>query len=221
MKRIATAAVLVAMAALCVSDARTAPTPSEVPVTWEISIRLDTPKPIQVRPPGKDKVQTCWYLRYTVTNKTGGDRTFFPSFVLYTDTGEMLRAGRKVPPNAFDEIKKLYNDPLLEDMSAMTGKLLQGEDQAKSGVAIWRDFDPKAGSFDVFIGGLSGENVEIKLPRPIQVTRLNEMTGAKTVVETDLVTLTKTMQLTYRVSAGAAARPTAGVKLVKKGWVMR
>jgi len=219
MKRMA-AAVLAAAIALAVSPARTAPKPSQVPTSWELDIHVEVPRAIDVTLTGQTQPKRFWYLRYTVTNDTGKDRIFVPQWVLYTDTGQIIRAGQKVPTTVFKAVKKLYGEPLLKDQTAMIGKLLQGEDNAKDGVAIWQDFDPKAGAFDVFIGGLSGETVEIKLPKPIKVTEMNAE-GKQVQVVKDKVVLSKTLHLRYGVPGESASRVSIRPKLLARRWVMR
>jgi len=214
------AATMAAAVVLAVSPARTAPKPSKFPTSWELDIHLETPRAIDVTPTGQTQPQRFWYLRYTVANNSGKDRIFVPQWVLYTDTGQILRAGQKVPTTVFKAIKKLCGEPLLKDQSAMTGKLLQGEDNAKDGVAIWRDFDPDAGAFDVFIGGLSGETAEVKLPKPIKVTEI-DAEGKQVQVVKDKVVLAKTLHLRYSVPGEAAFRLNVRAKLLKRQWVMR
>ena len=216
---LATPAIVLTLLSI-ISPAGSAPKPSEVPTSWELDIDVQGPRPIEVTLPGATNPERFWYLRYTVSNRTGADRIFVPESVLYTDTGQVIQAGRKVPTTVFKAIKKRYNDPLLLDMTGVTGKLLQGEDNAKNGVAIWGDFDPKAGSFDIFIGGLSGETVEVKLPRPIVVSE-TDATGKTQQVTKTKVVLAKTMCLTYAVVGEAAARRDTRVKQVASKWVMR
>lgn len=220
MRLTAVAVVLAAIVIAAASYAAPAPKPSEVPVSWQLEIDFHKPQAIRIRLAGEDKPRLFWYLRYTVTNRTGADRIFVPEFVLYTDTGEVLRAGQKTPTAVFEYVKKLRNDPLLKDMAGMTGKLLQGEDNAKSSVAIWPDFDPAAGEFEIFIGGLSGETAEILLPKPIRVTEM-DYTGKKRTVVKDKVVLTKALQLRYGIPGEAAARVNTAPRLITKAWVMR
>jgi hypothetical protein len=125
-----------------------------------------------------------------------------------------------VPSAVFDAIKQIYNDPLMKEMTDMTGKFLQGEDNAKEGVAIWTDFDPAAGAFDIFVGGLSGESAEVQLPVPVTVTEMDYTGQTRTVTKEKLV-LTKTLQLSYAISGEAAARPRTKAKPTAKQWVMR
>lgn len=222
MKRTAVAILLAAtaMVVFAASPARTAPQPSDSPVSWELDITLDAPRAIDVVLPGQTTAQRFWFLRYTVTNRTDEDRIFVPDSVLYTDTGQVLRGGSRVPSAVFRAIQQLYNDPLLQDMSGMTGKILQGEDNAKDGVAIWTDFDPKAGAFDIFMGGLSGETAEIKLPKPIQVVEIDAK-GNEKLVEKESVILSKTMHLSYSIPGEAAVRSHTEPKLLRQEWVMR
>lgn len=226
----ASAAILLAVAAAMAvaGDAPAAPKPLEAASTWQLDIDFHDPHPIQVQVPGEDKPRTFWYLLYTVTNHTVDEQTqkaaeqiFVPDFVLYTDTGQVLRTGQKTPAAAvFDTIKKSYNNPLLKDSVAMTGKLLHGDDNAKEGVAIWPAFDPQAGAVDIFIGGLSGETAEVALPKPITVTEKDALGKLKTVVK-DTIILSKTLHLHYQIPGEAAARLRAPVILTKKDWVMR
>ena len=219
MKRATIAVVLGTVTAIAAS-AMAAPKPAEIPAYWQLEIDHDPLRPIQIQVLGESSPRIFWYLRYTVTNHTGADQIFVPEFILYTDTGQVLRAGRKIPPVVFDEIKKLHNDPLLTDLPGMAGKILQGNDNAKSGVAIWPDFDPAAGAFDVFAGGLSGETAEIRLPTPIRTVEREYGRGEKEVVRTKII-LSKTLRLHYGIPGEAAARLTTPVRLISKSWIMR
>ncbi len=217
-----TAMVILAAAALLVIPAQAEPTPSEISVSWELDIHLEgLPRAIQVRVPGKASPQIFWYLRYTVTNRTGKDQVFVPDFSLYTDTAQVVPAGRGVHPAIFETIKKLHNDVFLLDTTGMTGKLLQGSDNAKSGVAIWKDFDANAGMFEVFIGGLSGEATEVILPVPIRVEEVDVMTGEMIETVKDRAILTKTLRLSCSIPGEASARLQSQPTLIARNWVMR
>ena len=221
MKRIAVMIVAAAAVSLLIpGDGYTAPEPSEAKTKWELDIRFDPPRPIRVQLAGRERKETFWYMLYTVTNRTGKDQFFVPDFDLYTDTGELVHSGKKTPAAVFAAIKSLHNNPLLKNTPDMAGKILQGEDNAKDSVAMWHDFDPKAGSFDVFIGGLSGETVLIKLPYPRKVVTIDAR-GEKKVDWKSTLLLSKTLQLTYRIPGEAGSRTRAGVTRVKKKWVMR
>jgi len=202
------------------SEVVSAPKASEVPLTWQLDFEHGTPQAMRVKLPGRRRGEVFWYLRYTVTNNTGQEILFVPEFLLYTDTGQVVPAGQKVPTAVFKDIKKLVNEPLLRDMTGITGRLLQGADHAKDGVAIWKDFDPKSGAFDIFIGGLSGETAEIDPPVPVKVKELDSK-GNELVVEKDKIVLTRTLNLQYKIVGEAAGRARKVPELLKKEWVMR
>lgn len=196
------------------------PAPDVVPTTWEFKAEIDSLRSIQVRFPDRPRPELFWYLRYTVTNESTEDHTFVPEFILYTDTGQVVRAGTKVPTSVFQEISKRHNDPLQRSPTAMTGRLLVGEDNAKTGVAIWPDFDPAAGVIDIFIGGLSGETRTIALPKPIEVTEV-DLKGERKTVTKDRLLLSKTLHVRFEVPGEASSRPHARPRLIKKEWVLR
>jgi len=208
------------IATFCI-PAYTAPEAPEGTTEWELSIDLQPLQSIQLTLPGDKAPQTYWFLRYTVTNETGADQSFTPEFALYTDMGEVITAGRSVSPAVFKKIKESYNDPLLKDATGMLGKILQGEDNAKSGVAIFKNFDPKAGTVEIFVGGLSGHAETIKLPVPVTVKETDAKGKSKDVEKTE-ITLVKTLHLKYRHPLDPTGKVRENeLKLVKKDWVMR
>ena len=214
------AAPMAAAVALIAACALTAPRPSETSDQWQLDVSFEDLHAIPVQLAGEPAAKTFWHMRYTVTNNTGQDRVFVPEFILYTDTGQVLRAGHRTPGAVFQSIKALYNDPLLQDVSEMAGKLLQGQDNAKSGVAIWPDFDPNAGAFDVFVSGLSGETVEVTLPKPLRVMETDAM-GKQTEVVKDKIILSKTLDRRYTVQGRMNSAAGGTARLDGRTWVMR
>jgi len=196
------------------------PKPLTVPLQWELKIDIERLRCLPMRLPGEKRDQLFWYLRYTVTNLTDEDHVFVPEFILYTETGQVSRAGKSVPTAVFYKIKKLHEDPLLKTQTSVTRKILRGRDNAKSGAAIWPDFDPNCGVIDIFIGGLSGETKTIPLPKPVKVVETDYLGNKKTVTKNSLI-LTKTLQLRYLIAGEKAARRRTVPKLLKKQWVMR
>jgi len=108
----------------------------------------------------------------------------------------------------------------LQSMAGMAGKILQGEDNAKSGVAIFRDFDPQTGTFDVFVGGLSGLTVIVDLPVEISVTQTDAF-GKSREVKLSQLLLSRTLKLTYSVPGEPPLRIRQGAGLIEQTWVMR
>ena len=213
-------AVALVLSAIGIGTTGAYPTPKILSPSWELEIQLQPPVAIEVVPPGQTQAKVFWYIVYKVTNSTGEDQLFVPDFLLYTATGQALRAGDNVPETVFKAIQHRHNEPLLQNKVAMTGKLLQGSNNARLGVAIWPDFDPEAGAFSIFVGGLSGEQADIKLPRPITVKQTDPSGKVSEVVKTK-VTLFKTRQLMCRVAGTAANRHRAPIQEVMRRWIMR
>ena len=211
--------VILATGVLFSTPGVTAPTPTATG-SWQLNIDYHTPEPLVMKVPGEAKPQLFWYFRYTVTNRTGKERSFNPNIVLFTNTGEILQAGDGVSPVVFEKIRSIMNNPLLRDQWSIGGKMLQGQDNARDGVAIFRNFDPKATSFNIFLAGLSGETTSIQLPTPIEVTEEGP-DGKERKVKKTKVFLTKTLRLNYGIGTEAAQRPRAKVRLVEQDWVMR
>ena len=87
-------------------------------------------------------------------------------------------------------------------------------------MAIWPDFDPEAGSFDIFIGGLSGETFVVDLPKPVTITE-TEADGTVKQVKKTTLELSKTLRISYTVPGEASARIRVKAKMVSTAWIMR
>jgi hypothetical protein len=222
MRNVAVVALVAAVLGLVCGSARTAPKPSDIPVSWELEFKFDVPRPIRLEVPGQNQPATFWYMEYTVTNRTGNEQDFMPVFVLYTDTGQVLRAGQGVPGSVFQEIKATLGRPLLMDQADLSSKpLLRGENNARKGVMIFTDIDPKAGAFDIFIGGLSGEMVKIRPPNPVPTITYDDRTDKMKTEMVSEIVLVKTLQLSYSLPGEAAARFKTKAERTKMQWVMR
>jgi hypothetical protein len=156
---------------------------------------------------------------YTVTNNTGRDVGFYPEFTLVTDNLQVLPAMVNVEPEVFSAIKNEYKTtyPWLEHPSKVIGKLLQGKDNARDSVVIWPDFNEKATTIDVYIGGLAGECTSV--PNPLYVEGKSD---PKKVPPCFVVR--KTLQIQYALPTDPANRTR--VSPSRKGpsaveWVMR
>lgn len=145
-------------------DYITATQPSLAPVSWELKFRFQDPQRVSVVVPGQKEPVLYWYLLYTVENAGKQEVDFYPQFDLVTDTLRVVPSEIKVSPEAFKAIQRRANDPLLLTPEKVVGRLQRGADRARHGVAIFRDFDPKAKAFTVFAAGLSGEVKRVKNP---------------------------------------------------------
>jgi len=124
---------------------------------WLLDLRFDHPEPIVVTTPGGEK-EVYWYVVYTVTNHSGAERNLVLTFTLYADTAAVRRAG--IYPTVYDTIKKSRKIRFLENAVQMVGKILPGEDNARTGVAIFAPLDRATDRFTLFVEGLSGEYVQ-------------------------------------------------------------
>jgi len=197
------------LAGLCVA----APEPAVVqkPGQWTVQVRYEHPQQL-VLPWGENGPSRFWYTILTITNRTGQDVEFYPRCELMTDTFQILPAGTGVPPVVFDQIKQRHAAayPFLEPLEGVGNRLLQGEDNAKDIAVIWRDFDPQATGFTVFITGLSNETAAVKHP----------------VARDDLglpvfVFLRKTLAVDYKLRGDSALRSSVEVAYEDQNWVMR
>lgn len=193
------------------------PRPTQKPRTWQLDFEFHDLQAIRASVPGQ-AARTYWYIRYKAINRTGDDRPLNLSASLYSETGKLMRANRDVPFQVYTAVKKLHNDPLLQ--WTPLGKILQGEDNAERGVFIWPDFDPKAGTVDIFIEGLSGDTVTLKLPTPIKKTVPAGRGKTKEVVQ-KTIQLKKTLHLQYTVVGDAETRHQNDPTRTRSRWIMR
>ncbi len=135
------------------------PKPSLIPKSWELGISFHDPQRITVQLPGDDAPKTFWYILYTATNESGQDVDFYPTFDLVTDTLQVVKAGEDIHPVVVDAIKARHAKqyPFFVNPMKVSGRLLQGEDNARTSAAVFRNFDAKANKFTIYVGGLSGE----------------------------------------------------------------
>jgi len=90
-----------------------------------------------------------------------------------------------------------------------------GEDQARDGVAIWPEPQLKMGEFNVFVGGLSDEFVELKDKDG------KKMTVKNAAGEEEPVIFRKTLQMTIKVLGDEVRPGNDPVVLKEKKWIMR
>src|SRR5262249_38725765 len=129
-------AAVVAVSAYAVAPLGTvyaAPSPSLTPVSWQLTFKHGPLERLVMPIDGKQR--TFWFMRYQVVNNSGRDVLFTPDFEIAGDSGEAAHAFKDVPNEVFGKIKDMYRNALMESPTGIYGKLLQGEDNAKDGVA--------------------------------------------------------------------------------------
>ena len=122
-----------------------------------LDFTFSDPQRIAVTLPGAERPTTYWYLLYVVTNRTGSDLEFYPTFELVTDTLKVVEGGAEIHPAVYDAIAARHKKehPFFAPPWKVMGKLLQGEDNARSSAVVFREFDPEADGFTVYVSGLS------------------------------------------------------------------
>lgn len=181
------------------------PEPSLYKISWELDFKHGVPKRVVV------DTTAYWYLTYTVTNNTGQEQTWRPNFQMMTDDGKMIKSDRGIGIEVFDKIKATEGDRFLQPATQITGPLRQGEDQAKDGVAIWKEPNPRMGTFKIFIQGLSGEKAALTDDDG------KEMKGSDGLPEF----LRKTLELDYQVLGDEFYPERHEVHELGHKWVMR
>jgi hypothetical protein len=194
------------------------PEPSPYPITWEFTFEYKTPKRIVINVPGSKTPKAYWYMPYTITNEGDETHAFVPQFEMLTDDGKVHRARNDVPKQVIDAIKGRERNKLMIPPTKAGGDLRPGVDQARDSVAVWEEPNKDIGTFKLFVGGLSGEHVEL--------TDKNGKPEKDAKGET--IILRKTLQLIYSVNgddvyAGEDAVREGEGRIGKnaKKWVMR
>ncbi len=177
-----------AWAAISPNSAWAYPEPAIVSPSWSLDVEVQAPAAISIEDVD-GSIRWFWYVSYKVVNPTDEDLLFIPEITIANDLGKIINAGENVPPTVFPAIKKRIGNPLLLSPVQVVGKLLQGGDFAREGVAIWPAPEGDVDAFSVFIAGLNGETQNIA----------NPLTGESVLVR-------RTLMLDYK-SPGNFARP--------------
>lgn len=198
--------VMALVSLVLVSTSRAAPEPDPVPRRWQLNLKLGELRLAKVDVGGE--ISTYFFLTYRVTNTSGQDLLFAPSFEMATDEGEVLRSGRDVPTAVTRQILEMVNDPLVEDQLSILGMILQGEENAKDGVVIWPATDLDINEVSVYASGFSGETETVQL--------LDRATG-------QLVPFLhrKTLMARYRIPGELFRRGTEPFEVYEQRWIMR
>jgi hypothetical protein len=184
--------------------------------SWQLDVKFHDPQRISLRLPGDSHPTTFWYMLYKVTNNTGQDRQFFPSFRLLTGTLKVVEGGADVHPLVYDAIAARHNDefPFLAPPGKVAGLLLQGNANARASAAVFREFDPDADEFTVFAAGFSGEIQRLANPA---------FDAGKGESEDNprFFILRRTLAIRYELPGDATTRSRATPIRRTRDWVMR
>ena len=193
-----------------------APMPGVVAKSWELEFAFYDPQRISVVLPGDHDPTTFWYMLYTITNTTGKEIGFYPTFHLVTDRLDVVEGDYAVSPSVYDAIKarhkKVY--PFFVDPMDMYGTIRQGEDNARTSAVAFGQLDPEVNGFTIFVAGLSGEIVKV---RNLTFQQADPETGTNV----RFFTLRKTMAIGYDIPGDRRTQPEARPVRSKMEWVMR
>ncbi|MCA9312289.1 MAG: hypothetical protein KDA21_13830 [Phycisphaerales bacterium] len=140
-----------------------APEPEPVPRRWQLDVEPGELHVTVVNLPSGP--QAYFYLPYMVTNNSGEDVYFAPTFNLYTpDDGSLVRSGRGIPREVTEHVLAELRNELVQDDIRVQGLLLQGREYAREGVAIWPANNLKVDDILIFATGFSGETRRIVRP---------------------------------------------------------
>lgn len=222
---------------------RAEPAPDPVPASWEL--KFDPSPMTRIQVDTGSGPRTYWYMLYTVTNNTGQDVEFMPEIVRVSEIESELPAEKvadrpaeaptiRVEPSMVGLDSRIYQaiaqrhartHPFLVTPVEAIGRLLQGKDNARSSVAVFKDLDPRVSRFTIYFGGLSGERKA--LPNPSFDARRaaaeQKSDGSSTGEEKTLklFVLRKTLAIPFTLPGDVRTRPRAEPALGRMTWVMR
>ncbi|MFQ5415308.1 MAG: hypothetical protein ACE5E6_12700 [Phycisphaerae bacterium] len=184
--------------------------------TWQLDFAFRDPQRFSIRLPGDAADTTYWYMLYVVTNNTGRDVMFYPSFRIVTDRLQVVEAGANIHPRVYDAIAARHkkDHPFFAPPSKVTGLLLQGEDNARTSAAVFRAFDDNVDAFRVFAAGLSGDVTRVANPG-FDPARPESDANPRFFV------LRRTLALSYQLPGDAETRSRVAPVRRSRAWVMR
>jgi hypothetical protein len=187
------------------------PEPAVSPRSWDLDFVFQTPRRIVVEVPGESVPRAFWYMTYVVTNHTGQDRPYLPTFELLAADGQVIRSDLEFSPSIFQAVARRQSRLPLQPALALAGTILQGEDYAKYSVAIWPEPMIEMGSFTIFVSGLSGEAAVVSRHDGSPLLDSNGQA----------IVLRKTRQLDFTVKGDENFAQNDPVILTGDSWVMR
>lgn len=207
-KTLLTASLALILGLLLVPTSVAAPQPDPIPQRWQLDLEVGPMRLGSVEVPGVGP-RTFAFLTYTVTNYSGQDLLFAPSFELATDQGTLVKGGQDVPASVTREILGRLDNPLILDQIRVLGTLQQGEENQRTGLVVFPFDDLDADEAAVYLSGFSGETDTVEFEDP--------MTG-----EPKRILFRKTYQVRYALPGDI--NPYKSDPLMVKGipgWIMR
>lgn len=191
-----------------------APEPAKAPRAWELDVEFHDLQRITVTAGGR--TASYWYLLYTVTNNSAQDVDFYPGFDLVTNQLEVVPANEGIHPAVYDAVEARYRKqyPFFRNPMKVTGKLLQGADNARTSAAVFREFAAEANEVTIYGGGFSGEIT--RMPNPVFDPNKPENEQNQR-----FFILRKTLAIRYDVPGDPQTRLSASATRRGMEWIMR
>jgi len=180
-----------------------APEPDPVPRRWQLDVTLGPVRQASFEIEGQGP-RVFVYMTYKVSNNSGQDLLFAPSFELVMGNGQAVRSGRGVPADITKKLIEKCQNNFLQDQIAVIGNLMQGPENAKEGLVAWplEDFSPT--KIAIYAAGFSGETTTITPPGSTEKTLLR-----------------KTLSVNYVVKGELSKRGDQPLEVEEQRWVMR
>lgn len=183
------------------------PEPDPLPQRWELDLQVG-PLRVITLDVADEGPQPFFYMTYRVTNNSGEDLQFAPIFEIGNENGDVIRAGTDVPRSVRQGLLKLLDNPLLEDQIQIIGTILQGRENAKDGLVIWRAPSLTTDELAVYAAGFSGETQQVEFTNPD--------TG-----EAETMTFRKTYMVRYATPGTLVGQGSKPLQVVNERWIMR
>lgn len=201
--RLASAAAAILSLAGAVGMSALAPEPEPVPRRWELQFDPGPLRVASVKVPDVG-VRQYLYLTYRVTNNSGEDVFFAPSFDYADGEGNVSRSGRDVPQAVTSRLLEVVQNKYIQDQVQIIGDMLQGTAHAKDGLVIWPLADSNPSEIVVYVTGLSGESKTLSSP------------DGK-----DKFVVRKTARLEFEAPGSLDGRGSVPLELKSRSWIMR
>lgn len=192
-----------------------APEPDPIPRRWELELEVGPLRAITLladdrgnMDPSDDIYADYMYMTYRVTNYTGRDLFFAPTFTLTNDAGEILRSGQDVAANVTLRLLQALDQPFLQSEFEVLGVLHQGPENARDALVVWPLHDRTIDQATVYAAGFSGEAKQFRVMDPSSGEFRTE-------------TLRKTFMMRFAIPGEIDPSQPYPFDVVERKWVMR
>ena len=133
-----------------------------------------------------------------------------------TSSLQVVEGGAQISPTVHDAIRKKHRvtHPFLARPSQVLGTLLQGEDNARTSMVVFRQFNFEDNAFTIYFSGLSGEIKRVSNPA-------YDASEKESSDNPRMFNLRKTLAIEYHLPGDATTRQWVQPRRENRTWVMR